>query len=177
MLDPMLEMRLWVESDDPDYKKAVEERLAELRARGEAAKREPMVSERARRVRLEREWREAEARRVADKRKADRKKRKAEEAELEAIEAAGEVEEAKKFQAKLRARNRLRVGARKSVRAFAVRLEHCEDGEQFKRDLFDGLLSVIPQEKPVPVLRASPPVETGHLADSQIWNGDGWEKD
>ena len=170
----MLEMQLWVQSDNPDYQKAVEERLAELRANGEEAKLEPIVSERAR---LGREWREAEARREDDKRKAERKRRKAERAELEAIEAAGEVEEAKKFQAKLRARNRLRVRATQSVRAFVVRMGCGEDREQFKRDLFDGLLSVIPQEKPVPVLRASPPVETGHLADSQIWNGYGWEKD
>ena len=76
----MLEMQLWVQSDNPDYQAAVKERLAELRAKGEEAKLEPTVSERAR---LGREWREAE----------ERKRRKAERAELKAIEAAGEEEE------------------------------------------------------------------------------------
>ena len=52
-----------------------------------------------------------------------------------------------------------------------------EDREQFKRDLFDGLLSVIPREKAEVVLRADPPKETGHLSDSEIWNGYEWERD
>ena len=50
------EMQLWVESDNPDYQKAVEERLAELRAKG------PAESEKRR---VEREWREAEKIRLA----------------------------------------------------------------------------------------------------------------
>ena len=166
-MNPMLEMRLWVESANPDYQKAVEERLAELRAKGEEAKLEPTVSERER---LGREWREAEERK-------ERKRRKAERAELKAIEAAGKEEEAKRFRAKLRARNRLRVKKKNNVRSFAVRLGHCEDREQFKRDLFEGLLSIIPREKSESVLCASPPKETGGLSDSEVWNGYGWERD
>ena len=41
----MLEMQLWVQSDNPDYKEAVKERLAELRAKAGAEKKE-----------AEREW-------------------------------------------------------------------------------------------------------------------------
>jgi hypothetical protein len=163
----MLEMRLWVESDNPDYQKAVEERLAELRAKGEEAKLEPIVSERAR---LGREWRKAEERK-------ERKRRKAERAELKAIEAAGEEEEAKRFRAKLRARNKLRLKKKNNVRAFAVRLAVRENREQFSRDLFDGLLAFVPREKSEVVLCASPPKEEGGLSDSEIWNGYGWERD
>lgn len=166
-MTPHREMQLWVESANPDYQKAVEERLAELRVKGEEAKLEPIMSERER---LGREWKKAEE-------KKERKRRKAERAELKAIEAAGKKEEAKKFRAKLKARNKLRVKKKNNVKAFAVRLGHCEDREQFKRDLFDGLLSVIPREKTEPVLRADPPKETGHLSDSEIWNGYEWERD
>lgn len=172
----MLEMQLWVQSDNPDYQKAVEERLAELRANGEAAKLEPIVSERAR---LGREWGEAEERKwkKAEERK-ERKRRKAERAELKAIEAAGEEAEAKKFRAKLRARNKLRIKKKNNVRAFAVRLSRFSgDKEQLLRDLFDGLLSIIPQVRAESVLRAEPPKETGGLSDSKIWNGYGWERD
>ena len=163
------EMQLWVESDNPDYQKAVEERLAELRAKGEKAKREwskPGVKE-------AKEYR-AKMMRFKAKLAA---RRKAERAELKAIEAAGEEEEAKKFRAKLKARNKLRVKKKNNVKAFAVRLGHCEDREQFKRDLFDGLLSAIPREKSGVVLCAEPPKETGHLSDSQFWNGYEWERD
>ena len=102
------EMQLWVESDNPDYQKAVEERLAELRER-----------------------------------------------------ARGE-RQAKK---------------RENAEAFAARLAVREDREQFIRDLFDGLLSAIPREKSGVVLCAEPPKETGHLSDSQFWNGYEWERD
>ncbi len=95
------EMQLWVKSDNPDYQKAVEERLAELRAEGE------------------------EERRIRKKRSEERR----------------------------------------------------VDREQFKKDLFDGLLSIIPQQKAEVALRADPPKETGHLSDSQVWNGYEWERD
>ena len=100
-MTPRREMQLWVESDNPDYQKAVEERLAELRVKGE------------------------EERRVSRQREKVRR----------------------------------------------------EDREQFKRDLFNGLLSIIPREKAEVVLRADPPKETGHLSDSEIWNGYGGERD
>ena len=54
-MTPHREMQLWVGSANPDYQKAVEERLEELRANGEAAKLEPIVSERERLLR--RGWR------------------------------------------------------------------------------------------------------------------------
>lgn len=163
----MLEMQLWVQSDNPDYQAAVKERLAELRAKGEEAKLEPMVSARER---MAREWREAEERK-------EKKRRRAERAELRAIEEAGKVKEAKKLRAKLRARNRLRVKKRENARAFAVRLAVRENREQFSRDLFDGLLSFIPRERSEFVLRAEPPKEEGGLSDSEIWNGYEWERD
>ena len=167
-VNPRLEMQLWVQSDNPDYQKAVEERLAELRVKGEEAKREPIVSERAR---LGREWREAEERK-------ERKRRKAERAELKAIEAAGKEEEAKRFRAKLRARNKLRLKKKNNVRAFAVRLSHfSEDKEQLLRDLFDGLLAFVPRERSESVLCASPPKEEGGLSDSEFWNGYEWERE
>lgn len=100
-MTPHREMQLWVESANPDYQKAVEERLAELRAKGK------------------------EERRVSRQRENVRR----------------------------------------------------ENREQFIRNLFDGLLSVIPREKAEPVLRADPPKETGHLSDSEIWNGYEWERD
>ena len=100
-MTPRREMQLWVESDNPDYQKAVEERLAELRVKGEEERRVSRLREKVRR----------------------------------------------------------------------------EDREQFKRDLFDGLLSIIPREKAEVVLRADPPKETGHLSDSEIWNGYEWERD
>ena len=154
----MLEMQLWVQSDNPDYQAAVKERLAELRAKGEEAKLEPMVSARER---MAREWREAEERK-------EKKRRRAERAELRAIEEAGKVEEAKKLRAKLRERNRLRVKKRENARAFAVRLSRfSEDKEQLLRDLFDGLLSFIPRERSEFVLRAEPPKEEGGLSDNE----------
>ena len=51
------------------------------------------------------------------------------------------------------------------------------DREQFKKDLFEGLLSIIPRQKAEVALCADPPKETGHLSDSQIWNGYEWERD
>ena len=133
-------MQLWVQSDNPDYQKAVDERLAELRAK------------------------------LAARRKAER-------AELKAIEAAGEGEGAKRFRANLRVRNKLRLKKNNNIRAFAARLGHCEDSEQFKRDLFDSVLALVPRGKGEVVLRAEPPKETGHLSDSQFWNGYEWERD
>tara|TARA_R110001592_G_scaffold343432_1_gene634089 strand:+ start:691 stop:1020 length:330 start_codon:yes stop_codon:yes gene_type:complete len=109
-MTPHREMQLWVGSANPDYQKAVEERLAELRVKGEEAKRE---------------------RRFA-------------------------------FGAK-----------RRPPTNYAGKMSL----NNFKRDLFDGLLSVIPREKTEPVLRAEPPKETGHLSDSEIWNGYEWERD
>ena len=100
-MTPHREMQLWVESANPDYQKAVEERLAELRAKGK------------------------EERRVSRQRENVRREKR----------------------------------------------------EQCIRNLFDGLLSVIPREKAEPVLRADPPKETGHLSDSEIWNGYEWERD
>jgi len=97
----MLEMQLWVKSDNPDYQKAVGERLEELRVKGE------------------------EARRLGRRRELVRE----------------------------------------------------SDREQFKKDLFDGLVSLVPQEKAEVVLRAEPPKETGHLSDSEVWNGYEWERD
>jgi hypothetical protein len=97
----MLEMQLWVQSDNPDYQKAVAERLEEMRVKGE------------------------EARRLG----------------------------------------RQRELARES------------DREQFKKDLFDGLVSLVPQEKAEVVLCAEPPKEVGHLSDSEVWNGYEWERD
>ena len=133
-------MQLWVQSDNPDYQKAVDERLAELRAK------------------------------LAARRKAER-------AELKAIEAAGEGEGAKRFRANLRVRNKLRLKKNNNIRAFAARLGHCEDSEQFKRDLFDSVLALVPRGKGEVMLRAEPPKETGHLSDSQFWNGYEWERD
>ena len=133
-------MQLWVQSDNPDYQKAVDERLAELRAK------------------------------LAARRKAER-------AELKAIEAAGEGEGAKRFRANLRVRNKLRLKKNNNIRAFAARLVHCEDSEQFKRDLFDSVLALVPRGKGEVMLRAEPPKETGHLSDSQFWNGYEWERD
>jgi hypothetical protein len=174
MLDPMLEMQLWVQSDNPDYQKAVAERLEELRANGEAAKLEPIVSERER---LGREWREAERIRLAEEKRAEKKRRKAERVELKELEAAGEAEEAKELRSKLRARRKYRAKKRENARAFAVKLGCCEDREQFKKDLFDGLVSLVPQEKAEVVLCAEPPKEVGHLSDSEVWNGYEWERD
>ena len=115
-------MQLWVQSDNPDYQKAVDERLAELRAKGEKAKRE---------------W------------------------------SKPGVKEAKEDRAK----------KNNNIRAFVARLVHCEDSEQFKRDLFDSVLALVPRGKGEVVLRAEPPKETGHLSDSQFWNGYEWERD
>jgi len=39
------------------------------------------------------------------------------------------------------------------------------------------LVSLVPQEKAEVVLRAEPPKETGHLSDSEVWNGYEWERD
>ena len=162
-------MQLWVQSDNPDYQKAVDERLAELRAKGEKAKREwskPGVKE-------AKEYR-AKMMRFKAKLAA---RRKAERAELKAIEAAGEGEGAKRFRANLRVRNKLRLKKNNNIRAFAARLGHCEDSEQFKRDLFDSVLALVPRGKGEVMLRAEPPKETGHLSDSQFWNGYEWERD
>ena len=156
-MNPMLEMQLWVKSANPDYQKAVEERLVELRAKGE--------------------WREAERIRLAEEKGAEKKRRKAERAELKELEAAGEEEEAKEFRVKLRARRKYRTKKRENARAFAVRLGYCEDREQLLRDLLDGLLSLVPQEKSEPLLCASPPKEVGGLSDSEFWNGYEWERD
>jgi len=136
-VNPALEMRLWLQSANPDYQEAVKERLAELRGG---------------------------------------KRRKAERAELKAIEAAGKEEEAKKFRAKLRARNKLRVKKKNNVKDFAVRLGHCEDREQFKRDLFNRLLSIIPRRGVGFVLRSESLKEEGHLSDLEVWNGYEWER-
>ena len=106
----MLEMQLWVQSDNPDYQKAVAERLEELRVKGEEAKRE---------------------RRFA-------------------------------FGAK-----------RRPPTNYAGKMSL----NNFKRDLFDGLLSLVPQEKGEPLLCAEPPKEVGGLSDSEIWNGYEWERD
>jgi hypothetical protein len=148
-MTPHREMQLWVESANPDYQKAVEERLAELRELGAKG---PPERRRGERLRIEREV-------------------------LKELKAAGEEEELKKCRAKKRAREKYRAKKRENAEAFAVRLAVREDREQFKRDLFDGLLSVIPREKAEPVLRADPPKETGHLSDSEIWNGYEWERD
>jgi hypothetical protein len=162
------EMQLWVQSDNPDYQKAVEEKLAELRAKG------PAESEKRR---VEREWREAEGIRLAEEKKKEAKRRKIEREVLKELKAAGEAEELKVYQVKLKARRKRRVKMREDARAFAVRLAQSENREQFKRDLFDGLLSAIPREKSGVVLCAEPPKETGHLSDSQFWNGYEWERD
>ena len=162
------EMQLWVESDNPDYQKAVEERLAELRAKG------PAESEKRR---VEREWREAEKIRLAKEKKKEAERRKIEREVLKELRAAGEAEELRQYQAKLKTRRKRRVKMKESARAFAVRLAQCEDREQFKKDLFEGLLSKIPRQKAEVALRADPPKETGHLSDSQIWNGYEWERD
>ena len=162
------EMQLWVESGNPDYRKAVEERLTELRAKG------PAESEKRR---IEREWREAERMRLSEEKKKEAKRRKIERGVLRELKAAGEAEEIKEYQAKLKARRKYRVKMKENARAFAVRLAQSEDREQFKRDLFDGLLSAIPREKSEAVLCADPPKETGHLADSRFWNGYEWERD
>jgi len=162
------EMQLWVESVNPDYQKAVEERLAELRAKG------PAESEKRR---VEREWREAEGIRLAAEKKKEAKRRKIEREVLKDLRAAGEAAELRHYQAKLKARRRFRVKMRENARAFSVRLAQREDKEQFQRDLFDGLLSVIPRQKTETVMCADPPQETGHLSDSQFWNGYEWERD
>jgi len=139
----MLEMQLWVQSDNPDYKEAVKKRLAELRAKAGAEK----------------------------------KRIKAERVELRALLAKAATKAAKEFGATLRERRKCRAKKRENVAAFAVRLGHCADSEQLLRDLFDGLLSLVPREKSWPVFCASPPKEEGGLSDSEFWNGYEWEKD
>jgi arginine utilization protein RocB len=174
----MLEMRLWVESDNPDYQKAVEERLAELRAKAGAEKKRI----KAERVELRALLAKAATKAakefgatLRERKKCRAKKRENAEAEREWSKPG--VKEAKEYRAKLRARNKLRLKKKNNVRAFAVRLAVRENREQFSRDLFDGLLSIIPREKSEVVLCASPPKEEGGLSDSEIWNGYGWEKD
>ena len=98
-MNPALEMRLWVQSDNPDYQEAVKERLAELRAKGEA-----------------------------------------------------------------RRESRLRELAKKA------------EWEQFKRDLFNRLLSIIPRRGAGFVLRSESLKEEGHLSDLEVWNGYEWER-
>ena len=174
----MLEMRLWVESANPDYQKAVEERLAELRAKAGAEKK------RIKAERVELRALLAKAATKADKEFGatlrERKKcraKKRENAEAEREWSKPGVKEAKEYRAKLAARQNRRIKVRENAEAFAVGLAVRENREQFSRDLFDGLLAFVPQEKSEVMLRASPPKETGGLSDSEVWNGYGWERD
>ena len=109
-LSPMLEMKLWLESDEPDYRKAIEERRAELRAKGEAKKRE----------------------------------------------------------------RRIAFGARRKPPTNYVGKMSLSN---VHRDLFDGLLSVVPRGRGKEFeVCANPPKETGQLSDSEAWNGYEWER-